>query len=56
MMWLRRGLYRIGVRPRGGSIWYSPSLDMVYASKGFTRVFQEAMEKTRKEMDDGSTT
>jgi hypothetical protein len=32
-MRLRRVLYRMGLRPRLGSIWYSPSLSMIYAFK-----------------------
>lgn len=31
MMRIRRVLYRMGLRPKRGSIWYSPSLDIIYA-------------------------
>lgn len=66
-MSLRRGLYRIGFRPRQGSIWYSPSLAMMYSFNNFGRDLQAAIDKTekeirasiekaRKEMDDGNST
>jgi hypothetical protein len=55
MMCLRRGLYRIGYRPRRGSIWFSPSLAMIYAGKDFGVVFKAALDKQMKEMrDEGS--
>lgn len=29
--WCRRVIYRFGGRPKPGSIWYSPSLSIIYA-------------------------
>lgn len=55
MMRLRKVLYRIGFRPSGGSIWFSPSLALIYAGKDFVVVFKAAMEKKRKEMEDMAT-
>lgn len=33
MMRVKRVLYRVGLRPKRGSIWYSPSLSVIYAHK-----------------------
>ena len=36
MRHLRSKLYKLGFRPKAGSIWYSPSLDYIYSfHKGF---------------------
>ena len=52
MMRLRRGLYRLGFRPRLGSIWHSPSLHMIYAFKDadFVNTFKSAFETTYEEI------
>jgi hypothetical protein len=43
---IRRFIYKIGLRPRPGSIFYSPSRDLELAMEG-------AMEAFRKGFDDG---
>lgn len=50
--WLRGPIYRIGLRPRPGSIWFSPSLAMQYAiakaaqeiAEAWVRAFNEISE------------
>lgn len=46
MMRIKRVLYRVGLRPKRGSIWYSPSLSVIYAYKDadFVGNFKRAME------------
>ena len=44
---LRRLVYRLGFRPRLGSILYSPTLDWHYAFRTFSRDFERAMNEAR---------
>mgnify|MGYP001028440373 CR=1 FL=1 len=49
MGYVRRGLYRLGYRPRLGSIFFSPSLDMRYAWREYAPNFIKAMNQQLKE-------
>lgn len=40
---IRKMVYRCGFRPSLGSIWHSPSLNMIYAYKNFATDFKMAM-------------
>jgi hypothetical protein len=43
MRFIRAIIYRLGFRPKRGSIWHSPSLHWQYAFNNFNTDFEKAM-------------
>ena len=43
MRHIRAIIYRLGFRPKRGSIWHSPTLHLQYASNSFVADFEEAL-------------
>lgn len=45
----KKPLYKMGARPKRGSVFYSPSLDFMYTLKGLKldKAFQKAFGKKR---------
>jgi len=41
--WTRRAIYKVGLRPKGGSVWYSPSLSWKAAGADYARGFAEGI-------------
>jgi hypothetical protein len=56
MRHIRRWLYALGVRPRPGSIFYSPSLALLLSAKGANERFIQSYESTfpLKETENGT--
>lgn len=42
---IRRVLYRLGRRPRLGSIWHSPSLDLTYRGRALAQLVARQIEE-----------
>lgn len=44
---IRRRIYKMGIRPKPGSFWYSPSLSWVYAFKDskYAENFEKAVNR-----------
>ena len=50
MRWVRAVIYRLGFRPRLGSIFYSPTLHLRAAMRTFSEDFRRGLENFRNEM------
>lgn len=48
-MWVKRILYRAGLRPRPHSLFYSPSLALTYAISDAMQPLNEALTKALRE-------
>jgi hypothetical protein len=52
---IRGIVYRLGFRPKQGSIFHSPSLNFIYATRtvNFGDLFEHALQKQIKENNNG---
>ncbi|USL85100.1 hypothetical protein [Arthrobacter phage SWEP2] len=48
LSWVRVRVYAAGLRPRSGSILYSPSLDLIYSMADQIPLMKEALRATHK--------